>query len=183
MKRSDLYAESILVSAGMVKRFLPGFDDTNCTRQAPGLPNHVAWCLGHLGVVMSRVAHLISGKEVPQAEFVEDQSQADRTRYVISSVVPGSSPVAAADAYPAMARCLEIFDASAARLAEAFATASDEVLDRKAQLGPFGEIPLGGLAARMTFHNGVHCGQIVDLRRALDLPSVLGPMGRPTPAR
>ena len=49
-------AEGIEMSSVLFKRFLPGFDESNRTRQAPGLPNHLAWTLGHLAMVLNRIA-------------------------------------------------------------------------------------------------------------------------------
>jgi hypothetical protein len=34
------------------------------------------------------------------------------------------------------------------------------------------QVPLWSMASRMIFHNGTHCGQLADLRRALGLGSI-----------
>ena len=60
----DALAENVLQSRDLLKRYLAGFDDTNLTAQPGGpggLPNHVAWTLGHLAITMSRVIEKIDG--------------------------------------------------------------------------------------------------------------------------
>ena len=43
-------AEAIGSTRELLVRYLQGFDDANATAQAPGLPNHAAWTLGHLAL-------------------------------------------------------------------------------------------------------------------------------------
>ena len=83
----------------------------------------------------------------------------------------GSAPTADAGAYPTLARSIEIYNAGCDRLASAVRGASDAKLS---ELTPWGntQITLGLLAARMIFHNGMHTGQIADLRRAMGFKSV-----------
>jgi hypothetical protein len=35
-----------------------------------------------------------------------------------------------------------------------------------------GQTSVASLLTRMVFHNGMHCGQIADLRRALEMKSI-----------
>ena len=53
-RHQDLLADSVLASSALLSRYLVGFNDQNRTTQAPGLPNHAAWCLGHLSLTMHR---------------------------------------------------------------------------------------------------------------------------------
>ena len=55
----DEIADAIGSTSVLLDRYLNGFDDTNHTRQAPNLPNHVAWVLGHLALTMHRAAERI----------------------------------------------------------------------------------------------------------------------------
>lgn len=54
--RSSVLADGIEGSRMAIELFFTGFDDSNRTIQAPGLPNHFAWTLGHLAFVMHRAA-------------------------------------------------------------------------------------------------------------------------------
>ena len=67
MSAVSLLAESIESTGDLLTRFLDGFDDTNATTQAPGLPNHAAWILGHLALTMHRAAERIASEEYPLA--------------------------------------------------------------------------------------------------------------------
>lgn len=173
ISRSELLARAVEQSSTLLLRYLPGFDDSNCTRQAPALPNHVAWTLGHLALTMHRVSDKLDGKGIPETDFAPEGSIAGRDRFARESVAFGSSPVGDPAQYPAMARCRAIFDVAINRLAECLKSAPDVKLD---EVTPWGNAStsLSDLAIRMVFHNGAHQGQIADLRRALGMPRVLG---------
>lgn len=64
-----------------------------------------------------------------------------------------------------------IFDAACDRLAGAACGVPDGRLDDRVKWGA-GEVTLESLVLRMIFHNGTHCGQITDLRRALGVGSI-----------
>ena len=67
------------------------------------------------------------------------------------------------------------FDAAVARLATAAGAASDDTLDGETIWGVVGdELSLATLVQRVAVHNGVHGGQLLDLRRALGLPPLFG---------
>ncbi|CAG0993609.1 hypothetical protein PHYC_02436 [Phycisphaerales bacterium] len=172
MNRSTLLAEAVEQSRTLLARYLPGFTDANRTTQAPGLPNHFAWNLGHLALTMHRVAGMIDGKDLPQGDFIKDSVKGDSSHFGTESVCFGSVPTDEPARYPGVERCVAVFDAAVARLAGAARTADDATLDRAVPWGKATSTP-GALTMRMAFHNGVHCGQIVDLRRALKLGNVL----------
>lgn len=172
MKRGDLLAQGVLASITLLARFYPGFTDANRTTQAPGLPNHFAWCLGHLALTMHRVAGMLDGGRLPEDTFVEG-AKGDARRFGVESVSFGSAPADAPADYPVRDRCVEIVQHAADRLGAALRAAPDPSLDSPLT---WGKVATTGeaLAQRMIFHNGVHCGQITDLRRALRLGNVLG---------
>ena len=87
----------------------------------------------------------------------------------------GSEPVDDPDRYPPLETMLELFGAGNSLLAEAVREAGSRGLDRMVKWGPMGNITARDLILRMVFHNGTHCGQIIDLRRGLGLGRVLGP--------
>jgi hypothetical protein len=172
--RQELLAEMVMQSRDLLKRYLRGFDDSNCVKQAPGLPNHVAWTLGHLAINLHRTAERFDNLPIPAGDFVtRDGRGGDREHFDTESVSFGSKPLNDPALYPTFPRCIAIFDAAIDRMANALRGASDAQLDSLTQWGKM-EVPLYTMAGRMVFHNGTHTGQIADLRRALGMGSVLG---------
>jgi len=161
-------ADSVQACKPLALRYLAGFTDDNRTRQAPGLPNPVAWSLGHCALTLHRTAEKIDGQPLPPAHFA---AAADKTRYSTESVAFGSMPADNPALYPTMARCIEIYEAACDRVAAAVRAAPDSKLAQTTKWGT-GETTLGALASRMVFHNGTHIGQIADLRRALGFKSI-----------
>ncbi|MBL8763887.1 MAG: DinB family protein [Phycisphaerae bacterium] len=180
MNRQEVLARSVRESVTLTSRYLAGFDDTNVTRQATNLPNHVAWSLGHLAVTMHRAAERIDGRPIPPDQFIAGDPAApdrgargDRARFHTDSVGFGSLPTDDPSRYPSLARSVEIFTLAAERLAAAVRAANDADLDVTTPWGQ-GETPKWALVMRMVFHNGDHAGQIADLRRALGFRSIFG---------
>lgn len=175
MHRRDAIAEGILHSRAHVLRYLAGFDDTTHTRQAPNLPNHAAWCLGHLALTMHRASEKFDGVPPPAADFAARAEGAGRARqsgrFELESVSFGSKPSDDPSGYPALARAVEIFSSACERMAGAVRAADDATLDREVPWGG-ASLPLWALAQRMIFHNGDHTGQLSYLRRALGFASV-----------
>jgi hypothetical protein len=58
------------------------------------------------------------------------------------------------------------------RLAEAVEPLDDAGLERPVDWAGR-STTASALVGRMIFHNGAHCGQLIDLRRALGFPSVI----------
>jgi len=171
MKLQDALAESVLVGRSLIGRFYKGFDDTNHTKQAINLPNHFAWTLGHLSWVIQRNANHFDGQGLLDSDFGTDDPP---RKYNPDAVAPGSVPVADASKYPACARCVEIFDRSIDRLAAVAKAAGDDTLQKRVPwVG--GEMPLYLVPLRLNFHNGLHAGQLADLRRALQMGYVIIP--------
>lgn len=171
-------ADAVLASVPLVTRFLKGFDDANRTRQAPGLPNHAAWCLGHLSLTMHRVAEMLDGRPLPAGEIAPGAGEsrdrkASPSAYFAETIALGSRPTDDPSLYPPLARGASIFETAAARLADAIRAADDAALDRETPWGT-GATTMRALIPRMIFHNGCHAGQLVDLRRALGMAGVIG---------
>lgn len=176
MHRRDTIAEGILATKALLARYLAGFDDSNHTRQAPGLPNHVAWNLGHLALTMHRVAEKFDARPPSEFDFFSGKSAPPGSvrpadRFEIESVSFGSTPVGDPAKYPSLARCVEIYNHGCDRIAGAVRAADDATLERPVPWGN-GQTPLWALAQRMIFHNGDHTGQIACLRRALQMKSI-----------
>ena len=171
-------AASVRSSGPLILRFLEGFDDDTRTRQAPGMPNHVSWTLGHLALTMHFAADYVTGfnepQKLPTSDWIHgDGTAGDPSRYDTESVAFGSTPLTDASKYPRMARATEIFSSSIDRLAGECAGATPTALEREVTWGS-STIVVGSLVHRMVFHNGTHAGQLIDLRRALGMPNVIG---------
>lgn len=178
--RQTLLADAVASTAPLLARYLAGFDDSNHTRQAPHLPNHVAWNLGHLALTMHRTVVRLSNPDatpqtspVPDSDFIVGAAAGDARRYGTETISFGSKPVDNPKLYPPYARCVAIYNSACERLAAAVREAPDAALDKPTKWGG-GEIPVAMLVSRMVYHNGFHTGQIADLRRALGFKSVLG---------
>ncbi len=186
--RAETIAEAILASRSLLSRYLVGFDDHSHTRQAPNLPNHLAWCLGHCALTLHRGLERITSDPVPERDFLISQVDlGDRTgirqspsagmhrappmRYDAETVSFGSTPVDNPLLYPSRSRCVEIFDSACERYATVFRMLPESRLDEMITWGNI-QIPIWASGLRLAFHNGTHCGQIADLRRALGMKSI-----------
>jgi hypothetical protein len=101
MSRRDTIAEAILASRALFHRYLPGFDDSNHTRQAPCLPNHVAWCLGHCALTLHRGVERINHEPLPETDFHTTPADLPGRSAIVSP--PGSQPARATPMRTAMA--------------------------------------------------------------------------------
>jgi hypothetical protein len=196
MTRRDTIAEAMLASRVLFHRYLVGFDDTNHTKQASNLPNHVAWCLGHCALTLHRGVERINREPLPEGDFhsppadlvnktppppspparagktgAAGTTSAAPTRYNTESVAFQSTPTDNPVLYPRFGRCVEIFDSACHRYAEVVRALPEERLDAMIQMGQI-QIPIWASALRMGFHNAHHCGQVSDLRRALGMKSI-----------
>ncbi len=173
MNRQQTLAGVVRSSGPLLERYLAGFDDSNRTTTTPSLPNHAAWTLGHLALYNHRAAERFDGQPLPPDQFVSrDGLGGDATRFDTESVAFASDPATAPDAFPTMARAVEIMLASIERLAAAVESSSDAQLDSAMAWGR-DSIPMWVSPGRMVFHMGTHTGQLIDLRRALGLGAVL----------
>jgi hypothetical protein len=163
-------AAGIENSTELLLRYVAGFDDRTAVAQPPNLPNHVIWCLGHLALTMHRGAERLRGQTL-------------ELDYDPEPFAFGSRPTGDATAYPKLDAMIDRYRAAHRALADAVRTTGDDGLQKQVQWGVAGNRISGfDLALRMLFHNGTHCGQIADLRRALGMPSVLQPAAPATRA-
>jgi hypothetical protein len=172
MTEGELLSSAVAQSRDLFKRYLRGFGDHNHLSQAPALPNHVAWTLGHLAITLHRSAERFDGGPLPTSDFVKGGgASGDADHYDTEAVSFGSKPSPDREHYPSFARCVAIFDAAIDRMVAALLSADDAKLASKTKWGQ-GETTLRDMGARMVFHNGTHAGQLADLRRALGMGSI-----------
>ncbi|MBM4109058.1 MAG: DinB family protein [Phycisphaerae bacterium] len=181
MNASQALAEGIDLCKPLMVRYLAGFADSTRAAQAPGLPNHVAWSLGHCALTMHRVAERVEAvaagrtpTDSPGPLCAQDFTpgpRGDSERFGAESIAFGSTPAPDAANFPTMARCVAAYDAACDRLAAALRSLDPDRLDATIPYGS-NTLTVRAVALRMVFHNGDHCGQIADLRRALGMKSI-----------
>ena len=94
-------------------------------------------------------------------------------RFVIDSICIGSLPTSDPQIYPCLMRSQSIYASACKRLARAVSQLKDDELEAELEWHD-GSISVVDLISRVCFHNGAHSGQLLDLRRALDMPRVIG---------
>jgi hypothetical protein len=175
MSPEQALSHSITSCKVLMTRYLSGFNSLNHTRQAPGLPNHVGWSLGHAALTMHRAAAHFDAEPVPQADFSDapctPASDDPTFCFYLESIAFGSTPVDDAALYPSFERCIQIYESACDRLAAAVLASTPARLEKTIMWGTV-ELPLLHLVPRIIFHNGMHTGQIADLRRALGMPPI-----------
>lgn len=171
MRTQDAIAELIDASRVNFFRYLGGFDDSNRTRQAVNLPNHAVWNLGHCALTMHRVAEKVDGRSLPESDFIPDAARGEEMRFGTESVAFASVPADEPAAYPTLDRARAIFSAACDRLIAGVKAMDDAKLSAIVPWGQM-QMPLYLLVMRMATHNGMHTGQLADLRRALGFKSV-----------
>ena len=173
-EKAKALGQAMRSSGPLLTRFLAGFDEKDRTRQAPGLPNHAVWTMGHLALTLSRFAEKLGAGSPPDGAFLKgDGRQSDARRFDTESVSFGSRPTDEPAIYPSLARGREIFEEALERAARAISALSDAELAKLHAWGK-GEMSAEDLATRILFHNGIHAGQLTDLRRALGMGPVIG---------
>ncbi|MEE2718454.1 MAG: DinB family protein [Planctomycetota bacterium] len=174
MNGPEMLARAIDATEGLLLRFVADIDDDERATQLPGLPNHVIWTLGHCAMTMNRLASMLDGEPLPESDFVAgDGTAGDAERFDTESVRFDSTPVPDADCYPGMERGRAVYAAACRRLAGVVRSMGEDELD--GTLDWHGTpVPIADLVLRVGFHNGAHAGQILDLRRGLGKPRVIG---------
>lgn len=172
----EALAQSIEASKELFLRYVDGFDDSSRTAQAPGLPNHLAWCLGHCSLTMHRACERCGSSDpLPADEFITgDGTLGDTEKFDTESISFSSTPIDDASKYPSRSRAIQIFKQACDRLASVVRDVDSTKLDETVPWGSM-ETSVRALISRMCFHNGTHCGQIVDLRRALGIGGIFRP--------
>ncbi|MEO0483543.1 MAG: DinB family protein [Planctomycetota bacterium] len=166
-------AQAVRDAVPFFTRFLVGFDGSNHTAQAPGLANHAAWTLGHLALYLHRGAEAFDRRALPASDFIEGAQDGDAERFATESVAFGSVPVAEPGRYPAWPRCEATFHSAADRFVHSILESSADQLAGDVRWGN-GEVSGAALVTRQIFHIATHTGQVIDLRRALKMPLVVG---------
>ena len=174
MNRQETLALAVTASKEMFMMFMTGFNDDNHTKQADYIPNHVAWTLGHCAMYMQKaIEHIQDGYSLPETDFVTgDGTSGTKTHFDTESICFGSTPEDNPALYPGYDRAVDIFCNAAQSLSDAITKADDQCLDKDVNWG-MGSIKFYALLQRLSFHNSNHSGQITNLRRALDLGSII----------
>lgn len=174
--QQETLARAVEASQAYLTRFLAGFNEASRTRQAPSLPNHAIWTLGHCALTMNRLAHnYLGGESLRESDFVTgDGNAGDSYRFDTESVSFGSQPADKPDIYPTLARGREVFESACTRLAAAVRSVDDAKLAAVMEWHGT-SYPTWSLVLRVCFHNATHAGQLTDLRRALGLAHVIKP--------
>ena len=173
---AHILAASIESTEPLLLRYAEGFDDVTAIRQLNGLPNHLLWILGHCGFTMQRVGAFLDGGEVSDADYRSQPGEVD-TYFRVDAICRDSVPREYAADYPSLARGQEIFSSAISRLASAVRNTPSEQFSSPVEWHE-GPIELSQLMHRVCFHNACHAGQIVDLRRGLGLPRIIGRASR-----
>ncbi len=125
--------------------------------------NHTAWLLGHLAYADNGFYTKLSGNDPVIPENFE------------ALFGMGTTPSDDACLYPSKAELLEVLERSHAALTDWFKSLPEEKL---AEPLPEGMEMFGAnhatLAATMAWHEGVHNGQLIEVRRSLGLSRVFG---------
>ncbi len=125
--------------------------------------NHTAWLLGHLAYADDGFYTKLSGNDSVIPENFE----------VLFGM--GTTPSDDACLYPSKAELLEVLEKSHAALTDWFKSLPEEKL---AEPLPEGMEMFGAnhatLAATMAWHEGVHNGQLIEVRRSLGMSRVFG---------
>jgi hypothetical protein len=171
-RTGEIFAAQIREAHGLLERYFGRFDDSNHTKQAPNLPNHAAWCLGHLALTLHRAAERFGDERpVPESDFIAASVDGDERRFGTETVSFGSAPTDEPQRYPSWERCRQILASAVERAAAAVEKLDDQALAVEVPWGG-GKSPRSKVAVRQIFHLGTHCGQIADLRRALNMGSI-----------
>ncbi len=137
-------------------------DDQMLHRPAPNC-NHAAWLLGHLAYAADSFYRNFSGKESVIPENYDAQFGM------------GSTPTDDASDYPPKADMLDALEKAHAALAGWFKALPEE---RYGEALPEGLEMFGpnyaAVASTLAWHEGVHHGQLIEVRRSLGLPRAFG---------
>ncbi len=174
-------ALAVRSSAPLLLRFLAGFDETNRTAQASGCPNHPVWILGHCAFTLARLADLIGGTTSAVSDDFDDAQDSvgaggdavgDAARFRVSDVAKDSTPSRDPARYPSLARSCAIFNNAIETLARTIECTNSPRLLESIDWNE-SAIRIDVLILRICFHNGMHAGQLTDLRRGLGFAPVL----------
>lgn len=126
---------------------------------------------------MARLGSLIGGpgpdpQHYSQGGEVVLDAQGHPLQYRTQDIRKGSEPGAEASRFPTLARGELIFRSAASHLAEFVEQQSPAALGANVAWSD-GPQRVDALVMRLCFHNGMHAGQLTDLRRVLGMARVL----------
>jgi len=178
MSIAETLASTVEYAKPNLRRYLQGFTDETRVAQAPSLPNHVIWTLGHLALYMHRAANRINGcddRPLPDEHFLTgDGEEGQPTRFDTESVCFGSRPMPQTSIYPTLDAGKVVFNAAIEHLASTVRELGDGRMDDQTHWGRQKNLmSIADLVRHMIYHNATHTGQIVDLRRALCMPPII----------
>lgn len=136
-----------------------GLDGGQAIAQPGGLVNHPTWTIGHLAVTSSVV-------------MMELGAQPSFPPELMGRFFPGVPISSAAADYPPIETLMQELDTVHARLSELLSTVTDDMMVAPPAMDPVKRRfdTVGQFTSyAMTAHEGVHLGQIADVRRALGM--------------
>lgn len=140
-----------------------GITDEQLTHRPQAGANHAAWILGHLAYADNGFYTKLSGN----ASVLPDNFD--------SLFGMGTEPTDDAGVYPSKSELLATLEKSHATITDWFRNLSDEQLAAPLPEGfeRFGPNH-AALAATLAWHEGIHAGQLIEVRRSLGLPRAFG---------
>lgn len=145
-------------SHAYVVKVANAFADGNTTTQAPGVPNHALWTVGHLAVTNAWMYSLLTG----------EKSSVPATYDAMFNM--GTIPHQDASQYPSFDEVKKVYDESFEQIASIFRSMNDAELFKPCVQDSQGFVTSKmDVMSKTAWHEGWHIGQLVDLRRALSL--------------
>ncbi len=144
-------------------KFAEDITDEQMTHRPTPKSNHAAWLLGHLAYADDGFYTKLSGNDSVIPDNYETQFGM------------GTEPSDDASVYPSKAELLAAMEKAHTALVDWFGTLSEEQIAAPLPEGMemFGANH-GTVAATLAWHEGIHAGQLVEVRRSLGLPRAFG---------
>jgi len=142
---------------------LKGIPEDKFTFQSCPTDNHVLWVLGHVATTDVWIAGVVGAAGITVPESYQ------------KAFGQGSKPVSSPREYPSATEARKLFDSNRAALLKWYESAADAALavPLKDKTGGFAEDPIDA-ALKIAWHEGWHFGQVASVRKALNLPPVMG---------
>ncbi len=159
----ELLVNNSTANTKVFQRFIADIPDDKLCAQFPGLPNHAAWQIGHLTAVRGAVSNML-GKPAP---LPEDWS----ARYGRNST-PNPDPAV----NPPRELLLSLLEKTQSHLTTVLRETDPASLDAphdRPQMLPLFPTKKHLFFHILTTHDGLHLGQLSDLRRTMGLPRIL----------
>ncbi len=150
-------------SHGVTLKLAEAITDEQLTTRPTPNSNHAAWILGHIAYANDSFCAKLGGQDSVLPENHE------------SLFGMGTTPTDDAADYPSKAELLDALNKSHEFVVGWFKSMSEEQLASPLPEGMemFGP-NFASLASTMVWHDGIHQGQLIEVRRALGLPRVFG---------